>query len=916
MLKLHIALLGLVLGGAPVAAAPYLVKDLNTGPAETVATYLYDVAAAGPVLYFPGSDPAHGAELWRTDGTAAGTYRVTDVCAGRCDSSPDFLRAIGTSVYFQADDGVSGRELWVSDGTPGHEHRVRDLCAGPCDSDPGQMTAVGGTVVFAARLGQRSQLWRTDGTRAGTSRLATLCIAADDCVANPTFQSIGERAFFEIFVESQLELWETDGTAAGTFPVKNVASGLGAGISAPLAGPGFLFVWTASGLWRSDGTAAGTYEIKALADLPATFDPTAYRAVVSGGVLYAVLGAGVVVRSDGTPAGTFVLHTFPTGAEVTALAALSEGTSVGIVLAVRNPGPPSSTLWVSRGTPESTAAIAGPPPTRFIDQLTSLGDRVLFRVLPGIAASAGRLWTTDGTAAGTVLVAGTRSVSGSPLAAAGGEGFYFQDGLHLALWAVDGASAHAVHDFSAGPGSSGPLDQTAFAGTLLFSARTSPTEVPLFRSDGTAAGTGLVSDQALSATGFTLFAGKVYFGAGSLGSSPTPGTPPAHDSFWRTDGTPAGTVRLAATLFENPKQLGSQLLFSGGERVIPFPSADRELWRTDGTVRGTRLLENIDPYDYDSLFHDICVGASSAPGPGVLLGNRFVFAADDGVHGRELWSTDGTAKGTRLVADINRRRSPEPPASCPDGIPDPQTDSGVSSNPEGFAKLGSGTVALFAADDGTTGRELWATDGTAQGTRRVADLFPGPMGSSPHDLTRLGNLIYFLASPTGIGDALYRTDGTNAGTVLVSNLQVNGAPSWAQSLTVSGGKLFFVVYNETSGAELWTSLGTPASTRLVADLAPGPASSSPQLLTDVSGILLFAADDGAHGLELWRTDGTEAGTRLLGDINPGPASSSPGPFTIVGGRVFFGADDGAHGRELWAIPLADVLASHGQGTVP
>ena len=205
---------------------------------------------------------------------------------------------------------------------------------------------------------------------------------------------------------------------------------------------------------------------------------------------------------------------------------------------------------------------------------------------------------------------------------------------------------------------------------------------------------------------------------------------------------------------------------------------------------------------------------------------------------------------------------------------------------------------------------LRKSDGTTKGTRRVADLFAGPSGSGPHDLTRLGNLIYFFASPTGIGDALYRTDGTTAGTVLVSNLQLNGTPTWAKSLTVSGGKLFFVAYNELIGAELWTSTGKVVdfnATRILADINAGPASSSPQFLTDVSGILLFAADDGVRGLELWRTDGTGAGTLPLSDINPGPASSSPGPFTIAGGRVYFGADDGVHGRELWAILVDEVV---------
>src|SRR5947207_2036666 len=67
-----------------------------------------------------------------------------------------------------------------------------------------------------------------------------------------------------------------------------------------------------------------------------------------------------------------------------------------------------------------------------------------------------------------------------------------------------------------------------------------------------------------------------------------------------------------------------------------------ELWSTDGTPGGTRLLADIHPSF-----------ASSSPGPGIVYHGKYIFAADDGIDGTELWSTDGTPAGTTFFKDLN-----------------------------------------------------------------------------------------------------------------------------------------------------------------------------------------------------------------------------------------------------------------------
>jgi ELWxxDGT repeat protein len=523
---------------------------------------------------------------------------------------------------------------------------------------------------------------------------------------------------------------------------------------------------------------------------------------------------------------------------------------------------------------------------------------------------------TNGRTAGTRRVATLCRTAGECVApgrhdllAAGGLAFFpvHSKSVGSELWRSNGTAAGTfqVRDIHSGPGASLLGDIAALDGRAVFGALTdSPSNGPatLWSSDGTAAGTVQVHGGATWPQDFVRQGDHLYFSGAlplTLYSEPYFFV---RQGLWRTDGTLSGTTPLTNDLFDlDLLGLDGGLLYLGARDRNVIDGTGVELWQSDGTPGGTRQVADVDQQPEEVLGSpSYVIAGSSHPGPPVRLGADLLFAADDGLTGRELWATNGTAAGTRKVRDINQQDHDDGFYFTPG-----------ESSPDFLVRLGG--KVLFAADDGLSGRELWMSDGTEAGTRRLRDLRPGAEGSAPHDLVELGGAVYFFASAAGTGEALWRTDGTEAGTVQVKSLARQGLPSWGRDLTLAGSRFFFVADNEAIGSELHVSDGTLAGTRLVRQIRAGVNGSYPQAFKVVDGVLLFAADDGAHGLEPWRSDGTAAGTRPLGDLAPGQAASAPSMFTDAGSMLFFAADDGVHGRELWTIPLADAAT---QGALP
>lgn len=400
--------------------------------------------------------------------------------------------------------------------------------------------------------------------------------------------------------------------------------------------------------------------------------------------------------------------------------------------------------------------------------------------------------------------------------------------------------------------------------------------------------------------GVTLDNGLLVFNGYTQDSSP---------QLWVTDGTRRGTQPL------NPElQLPGFKLSSNGDTAYFFattPETGYELWATDGTANGTRIVKDINPgegdgrnsfstagppdqqdivafqdgvlffaSDEDVFFPDPYYSDGTESGTvklaeasdtlAVVVGETVdfeiravgpqnaYFTSTSDEHGSELWVTDGTPSGTRMVKDLR---------------PGP-----LSGEPFHPALLDD---RLFFASGG----QVWTSDGTESGTRQITEDL-----KLVSDFTVVNGRMLFLADDTVHGRELWVTDGTSAGTRLLKDIWPGSEDGvWTVRgrtlvTTGDGERAVFVAQNELYGRELWVTDGTEAGTRLLADIRTSEsstASSSPEAFLQVDGLVYFNAFDTDAGHTLWVTDGTEGGTRMVADPNPMSAGSAIMPIGWV-----------------------------------
>lgn len=327
-----------------------------------------------------------------------------------------------------------------------------------------------------------------------------------------------------------------------------------------------------------------------------------------------------------------------------------------------------------------------------------------------------------------------------------------------------------------------------------------------------------------------------------------------------------------------------------------------------------------------------CGGGGSQPKPALPATAPVLFTAGDSIHGVQLWASDGTAQGTRMVKQIH-----------PEGWAFPNSLATT------FAAF-DGKV-YFPAQDPAHGYELWRTDGTAAGTQLVLDALPGPEGGALHDLRQpcvVGTSLYFLARTSPFSyEYLWRLgQGEEAPVRLLDGYQGEWQGN-AFNLAPWNSELAFIGGSATQGAALWRTNGLPGGTQLASTgIRPSAALGihtgraifigvdnsqvgagfglwACDLTTGISQLLIPMANlvsphwDNQVGLQfnngyalveawestlpdrygLWRTDGTPEGTvRLMDLARPTGLIAQARGFQ---GKTWFAADDGQHGVELW-----------------
>ena len=245
------------------------------------------------------------------------------------------------------------------------------------------------------------------------------------------------------------------------------------------------------------------------------------------------------------------------------------------------------------------------------------------------------------------------------------------------------------------------------------------------------------------------------------------------------------------------------------------------------------------------------------------------FSANDGVHGIELWKSDGTEAGTVMVKDLN--------AGAGHG------------SPSNFMDFNG--VLHFSATDGVNGVQLWRTDGTESGTQVVLSIADVDSLIEWAEFAVLDDRIFFRGRDAVNGNELWSTDGTAAGTQLFLDINPGIANSGVDDPMAFDGKLYFEASDGTNGGEPWITDGTLAGTHMIAETVAGGGSpgTTPSLFTAAGGLVYFRAGTGATGDELWATDGTETGTGLVRDIYPGPNTSFPSNLIEHNGQLHFRA---------------------------
>ena len=540
-------------------------------------------------------------------------------------------------------------------------------------------------------------------------------------------------------------------------------------------------------------------------------------------------------RSDGTESGTTLVKDISPGSRSLSLFQIHPFGADSFIFTASS-AEFGAEVWVSNGTPQ--------------------GTRVLDSVRPGPESSDPRILSLNG------LILAQQGTAGDP------ELYQLTPQLTLErVPSVLPASAKGEVRVLTSVG----------AATVFFLITTKENGAELWVTDGIAAGTRFVKDfvpgtsSPKQVVGSVVRDGRAYF----LVKDEVD-----FEAIWESDGTSAGT-RLIFPF--NPDLEFKNVIFltpTGKGVVFQADTKDfgRELWFSDGTLAGTGPIT-----DRPLFFKGANIsGVVPVPNSSGLT----LVGLESPLTGTELFVTDGTREGTRLLRDH---------------IPGPESGS-----PEFYRDISTDKVFYLASVPG--GQALFETDGTVEGTRQVQRTVLGVTDSGsvaqvlPLDASRV---VFTTTTRCDNTSELFSLNMTTLKADPVRASTPVGERSTGMALLGRNSRgVFFASTTVTKGSELWFTDGTSAGTTILADINPGVNSSAPAGNPGYGMFgerLFFFADDGVRGKEPFVSDGTPAGTLPLADLFPGPTGSEgPERPASTGTKMVFAAPSRSGSRQLWA----------------